>query len=243
MKIYVFDSKEILFRNAAQHFTEVAAMAIADHGCMNVALAGGSTPKGLYQLLATSDYMKNIQWENVNVFFGDERCVPLDHEDSNYKMACEAFLNTVPIRATQIFPMVTDAANMHACAADYAELVREKLPHNDNGTPQFDLILLGMGDDGHTASLFPATEILSENDKLVAAVYVEKMQVWRLSLTYPTINNANNVLIMVAGDGKAKVLRDVLGEHGNDSSYPIQKITPVGNLLWYLDKSAAKELN
>jgi len=242
MKICVFDSKEELFQNAAQYFTEVAAMAIADRGCVNVALAGGSTPKGLYQLLSTPDYVNNIRWEKVNVFFGDERCVPLDHKDSNYKMACEAFLNTVPIPASQIFPMRTDAANMQACAEEYSQIIRDKLPQDDNGASQFDLIFLGMGEDGHTASLFPETDILNESEKLVAGVYVEKMQTWRLSLTYPTINNANNVMMLVAGEGKAKVLGKVLSGTDENEPYPIQRINPTGNLVWYLDKSAASQL-
>ena len=242
MNICVYENKEILFQNAAQYFTEVAAMAVADRGSMNVALAGGSTPKGLYQLLATSDYINNIHWEKFNVFFGDERCVPLDHKDSNYKMACEALLNSVPIPASQIFPMHTDATNMQACADEYAQLLRDKLPQDDNGASQFDLVLLGMGEDGHTASLFPNTDILNETEKMVAGVYVKKMQTWRLSLTYPTINNANNVMMLVAGKDKAKVLSEVLSGENENEPYPIQRINPTGNLVWYLDRSAASQL-
>jgi len=243
MKICVFDSKESLYQNAAQFFTEVAAMAIADHGSMSVALAGGSTPKGLYRILASPDYINNIHWDRVNIYFGDERAVPLDHVDSNYKMASEAFLKSVPIPTSQIFPMHTNSENIQSSADDYAQLINTNLPKDDNGLAQFDLILLGMGDDGHTASLFPNTNILQETAKLVAGVYVEKLQTWRLSLTYSTINNANNVLILVSGEAKAKVLSEILNGNLGDHPYPIQGIDPVGNLLWYLDKSAAAKLD
>jgi len=243
MKIRVFDNKESLYENSAQCFAEVAAMAVADHGSMNVALAGGGTPKGLYRKLASSDYINNIHWDKINVYFGDERCVPLDHADSNYKMANEEFLNAVPIPDSHVYPMHTDSKNMLSSADDYARLINANLPKDEQGAAQFDLILLGMGDDGHTASLFPNTDILKETDKPVAGVYVEKLKTWRLSLTFPTINNANNVLILVAGEAKANILSEILNKNDGDNPYPIQGIDPVGNLLWYLDKPAAAQLD
>ena len=203
-------------------------------------MAGGTTPRALYQLLASDVYVDKIDWQHVNFYFGDERAVPLDHEQSNFRMAHEAMLDKLAIPATDIFPLITDLEDLENSAQHYEKILRRELPAADDNVPVFDLILLGMGDDGHTASLFPSTTILGEQSRLVMPVFVEKFQSWRVSFTYPLINHANQIAILVTGSNKAEKLKQVLED--KPGSNPIEGINPVGELNWFIDSEAAKLL-
>lgn len=238
MNIYCYKTSINMNEAVADAIVVKASQAVQAHGSFHIALAGGSTPKSIYELMATDRYQKQIPWSKTHVYFGDERCVPADHPDSNYRMATEALLAKVPLPENNIHPMRIDLSNIAASAERYEEELKNSLP--DNGaTAVFDLILLGIGDDGHTASLFPGTDILEEVGKWAAAVYVEKFDAWRISLTYPVINAAANVFIIAAGSGKQHILKQVLTSESTDDAFPVQRVHPAGELTWYLDTAAA----
>lgn len=230
----IYPDMDTLSHLAAQAFVETANRYIDQHGRFNVALAGGSTPQRMYEYLASDEFSQIIDWSRVFFYFGDERNVPHDHQDSNYHMACQAMLNHIPVPPHNLHPFDTQL-EVRKSAASYARLLCNSLPH-ENGLPRLDLVLLGMGDDGHTASLFPRTCILHD-DRIAAAVYVEKLRSWRLSLTYAAINNADQVWLLVAGEAKSRVIEAL---QGNDaSSFPVNGVQPRGELTWYLDRTAA----
>ncbi|MGD8884390.1 MAG: 6-phosphogluconolactonase [Gammaproteobacteria bacterium] len=239
-KLTVAESPKSLCQQIADWWQRLAKDAIADHGKFHVALAGGNTPRILYQMLASDAYAGAIDWQHIKFYFGDERAVPLNHSQSNFSMAHDAMLDTLSIPSTNIYPMITDLDDLENSARHYEKILRRELPAGDDGIPQFDLILLGMGDDGHTASLFPDTPILSETQKLVAMVYVEKVQASRLSFTLPLINHARHVGIMVTGDNKAGKLKQVLIDQ--PGTHPVEKVHPDGELRWFADEAAAKYL-
>ena len=234
---------EALSQAAAKRFTDLATQAIGKRGAFHVALAGGATPRRLYQYLATPLYAERIGWSQVHIYFGDERAVPPDHPDSNYQMAHESLLKHVPIPAAQINRIEGEHKDLDRSAAGYDTLIQERVPQGDNLLPQFDLILLGIGPDGHVASLFPDTPILKEREKLVAAVYVTKLCTWRISLTLPVINNARDVMVLAAGENKANIIRRVFSEEPDNGRLPVQLVRPVGELEWYLDAAAAHSLS
>lgn len=246
----VFDDIGALNEALAQHWQTVAESAIARRGAFHVALAGGSTPQRFYQRLAQADCRDRLPWQQTHIYFGDERCVAQDHADSNFRMASEALLSRVPIPEAQIHAMYNPSFSAGENAERYARLLKKNLPAvipavipAVNGAPVFDLILLGMGDDGHTASLFPDTAILQESQKAVAAQFVDKLNAWRISLTYSVINAADHVVILVAGETKSAILRKVLGEDSTVSGYPVQGVNPSGQFDWYLDRAAARQLS
>lgn len=234
----VFPTTTALARAAAQRFVACAREAVAHGGAFHVALAGGSTPRALYTLLAAPPACEQVDWSRVHVFFGDERSVPPEHAESNYRMACETLLDHVPIPADQVHRVQGELADSHEAAQRYAEELNT-LPTTDTGWPRFDLILLGMGDDGHTASLFPGTAILEEHRAPVAAVYVEKLATWRISLTLPVLNAAARVLLLVSGAGKRRVLTEVMQSSAALSDYPVSYLTPRPEVEWLLDAEAA----
>ncbi len=204
-----------------------------------VALSGGNTPRTMYELLASRH---NIAWDKIQFFFGDERHVPPDDPDSNYRMAHESLLTRVPIPEANVHRVKTENPDAAAAAADYAVEIRNAFRLSDGRFPRFDLVLLGMGPDGHTASLFPGTAALEEKKSLVAANWVEKMHTFRVTLTLPVLNNASNVLFMAGGAEKAAVLKSVLEEQ-HDPPFPSQLIQPAsGRLVWMVDEAAAKLL-
>lgn len=225
----------------AERWLLLAHEAIKHHLSFHVALAGGSTPQQLYRLLASDAFRKQVPWQQTHVYFGDERCVPADHQDSNYLMAATALFDQVPLPAQNIHRIRAELDNHDQAAADYQATLIQHLPTNTHQQPSFDLILLGMGDDGHTASLFPATDILTEQSKLVAAVYVEKLQRWRISLTLPTLEQAQHRLFMVAGSGKAAMIAQVLEPAIGETLLPVQMIQAPSE--WHLDRSAAAKLD
>ncbi|MFN7926717.1 MAG: 6-phosphogluconolactonase [Blastocatellia bacterium] len=228
----------VLAATAADYFVQAAQANIAEHGRLTVALSGGSTPKAMFALLATSPYREAVAWERVFIFWGDERAVPPDHADSNYRMTREALLAHVPLPAQNIFRIHGEAEPAQAAAA-YAAQLRQFF--QTAALPRFDLVFLGMGTDGHTASLFPGTSALhAGSDEIVVANYVEKLQSHRITLTSAAINQAHIIVFLVSGADKAVPLRAVREGAYQPELYPSQLIQPVdGNLLWLLDRAAA----
>lgn len=216
------------------HFISIGLEAIADHGYFAVALSGGNTPKAIFQLLSLDPYRTLLPWDKVWLFWSDERCVPKTHTDSNYKMAMDSGLATLPIPPENVFPMET-MGNLEENALAYEKLIESKL----GGV--FDLVMLGMGDDGHTASLFPKTHGLhSTGDRLVIANYIPEKDVWRMTLTFDCINRGNHIAIYVLGENKAKTVKRALNGPYEPDLFPVERVgTPANKALWILDKGAA----
>ena len=227
-----------LIEAVAQRWVTLADDAIAARGKFHVALSGGSTPRALYHRLTHPPFSDNIAWNRVHIYFGDERTVPPDHADSNYRMARETLLDYVPIPASQIYRIEGEALDPHAAAANYTRSLSKNLPLSSQGVVQFDLLLLGIGSDGHIASLFPSTPVLHERVRLVEAVHVKKLDTWRITLTLPVIDHARHVLIVVSGKDKAPIMRDVFATR-HTPPYPVQLINPLGTLEWHVDQAAA----
>jgi 6-phosphogluconolactonase len=219
-KVTHFDSPELLATAAANNFVQLANENIEKKGKFCVALSGGNTPMALYQLLASPIYSNQIDWKKVFVFWGDERCVALASSDNNAFNAKSILLDKVPIPKKNIFVIPVDETPINA--AIYYEATIKIFFKTDK--PVFDLILLGMGDDGHTASLFPNTVILQEKSKLVKEVFLTEKNVWRVSLTAPVINRAAHTLFLVAGKSKASMLDIILNGEKNIVQYPAQMI-------------------
>jgi len=232
--INIHKDTSTMFQAVATRWATIATDAIAEHGSFHVALAGGSTPQALYHLLATREIAENLPWDKTHIYFGDERCVQPDHSDSNFHMASKALLNHVPVPDSNIHRIPAELADHDQVARDYELELQQALP-KDAGAMHFDLVLLGLGPDGHTASLFPNTLILSQRSRSVNAVYVEKFSSWRISITYPVIEQAHHTLLLVAGSAKAEIVNDVLNQSSND--YPVVRIAPYCE--WHMDNAAA----
>ena len=240
--LHIYEDVTALTRAVAAHWIAAARESIEMHGGFHVALAGGSTPGALYRLLATDELRHTPEWGATHIYFGDERCVPPDHPDSNYLMADEAMLRHVDVPREQVHRIRAEQRDRETAARDYEQILTTHLPVSpDGGPPRFDLVLLGLGPDGHIASLFPDTAILAERTRLAAPVYVDKLGAWRVSLTYPAIDNARQIVIMVTGEGKADIVGEVVGGQG-EARYPAQQLTPRGRLDWFLDRAAAGRL-
>jgi 6-phosphogluconolactonase len=236
----VFADPEAIAVAAARRVVELAREAIDERGAFSIALSGGSTPRRVYELLAGDEFRESVDWPSVHVFFGDERAVPADHAESNYRMANEALLSRVLVLPENVHRIegLGDAA---ANASAYESVMRGFF--GDAEWPRFDLVLLGMGDDGHTASLFPGTVALSERRAWVVANWVEKFDAWRITLSAPAINAARHVLFLVTGAGKAERLREVLKGERDPMRLPSQLISPHdGTLEWFIDNAAASRL-
>jgi 6-phosphogluconolactonase len=239
-QIRVLEGPSELFRAAALEFSDLAAEAVRARGRFSVALSGGSTPKSLYALLATGAVP--VPWEKVCVFWGDERHVPPDDTESNYRMANEAMLSKVPVAPGNIFRIEGEEKDAQVAAARYEKILVNFFDLNAGEFPRFDLILLGLGPDGHTASLFPDSAALQEKHQLVMANWVEKFHADRITLTLPVLNNAAEAVFLVSGKEKAGILHQVLG--GRAGQFPSQLIRPdQGKLVWMLDHAAASELS
>jgi 6-phosphogluconolactonase len=221
-----------LITAAAEHFVATARAAIAKRGVFFVALAGGSTPKGLYQKLTTSPYLEQIDWARVHLFFGDERCVPATHDDSNFKMARQAMIDLIPIPAENVHRVPTESGDAAEVAVRYAETLKGVMEDEP-----FDLVLLGLGPDGHIASLFPETPALTVTDTLTTSLYVEKFDSYRVTITYPVINAARQVIVFIAGEAKAEIVKDITTEAV--SGLPVQGLAPQGDYYWFMDQAAA----
>jgi len=240
-EVRILDTAADLFRAAAAEFAARATEAITSRGKFTVALSGGSTPKGLFSVLA-SDYANKIAWNKIHFFWGDERHVPPDSPDSNYRMANETLLSKVAVDPKNIFRVPAEGRDTSAVAREYEETIQRVFALKQGEFPRFDLILLGMGPDGHTASLFPGTQALAETQGVFVANWVEKLNAYRFTLTYPAIDNAAEVLFLVSGSDKASMLNEVLTEQANESKmdkHPAARVNPAhGKLLWMADQAA-----
>lgn len=242
-RLHIHTDQAALARAVAARFEALARAAITSRGGFHVALAGGSTPRLLYRLLATPEWRGRIDWTAAHVYFGDERCVAPEHPDSNYGMARESLLQHVDIPAEQIHRIEAEDPDHAAAARRYANVLQRHLPRSPaHGAGRFDLVLLGLGPDGHVASLFPDSAILGEHEAWAAAVHVDKLRAWRISLTYPVINAARHILLVVAGDNKAAIVKDVLVKARGASPYPASRLRPEGEIEWYIDHAAASLL-
>ena len=234
--VQIFDTPELLARAAAHFFVTLAQTATQQHP-FSVALSGGQTPRRVYELLATDEFKDQIKWELVHIFFGDERPVPPDDAASNYGMAHAALLSKVPIPDSHIHPMAGEG-DLPANARKYESELRSHFP--SLSWPRFDLVLLGMGEDGHTASLFPGTAALEEKTAWVVANWVAQLNEYRITLTAPAINAAANILFLVSGEKKASRLKEVLSGPLQPEKLPAQLIKPSnGSLTWMVDAAAA----
>jgi 6-phosphogluconolactonase len=237
-QIKVVPDADAIARYAADQIVALARESIERDGTFTIALSGGSTPKKLFELLASDEYRNRIDWPKVEVFFVDERCVPADHPESNYRLAHETLLSKVPIPPGNVYRMKGEDPDPNHAAADYGLMLRDKF--GDGG---LDLVLLGMGEDGHTASLFPGTAAVNETKHRVVANYAEHSTTgrsWRLTMTAPFINRARNVFVLVSGANKAKRLAEVLEGPRDPQRLPIQLIYPEeGQMTWIVDAGAA----
>lgn len=241
-EIRVLTTPQELFAAAAEEIVRLADQAVSQHGRFTIALSGGSTPRNLYNLLATNA-RTTLPWEKMFFFWGDERHVPPTDRESNYRMANEAMLSKVPVPAGNVFRFAGENPDADAAAQAYEKTLRKFFQLAPDAVPQFDLILLGMGPDGHTASLFPGTPALQEKTRLAVASWVEKMKTNRLTLTYPVLNAAHCVAFLVSGTEKAAVLQSVIEDNVSGEQYPAKLVHPShGKLIWFLDRAAASAL-
>lgn len=223
----------------ADQFVTLSEDAIGERGAFFVALSGGNTPKALYQMLSNQDYRKKVDWSKVHLFWSDERCVPSDSPESNYHMAMEAGLASLPIPKNHIHRMHADDPDTEEAASDYEALIEKVVPDST-----FDLIMLGMGEDGHTASLFPKTHGLHSQKRLVVANYIPSKEIWRVTFTFNLINTARHIDIYVIGKSKAAMLKTVLTSPYNPDELPIQKVgTRQQKALWITDSDAIAALH
>ncbi len=242
MSVVICPDADALSHEAAQYIVHIAQESIVSHGRFTCALSGGSTPKKLYGLLASEPYRSQIDWALVEFFWSDERCVPPDDAESNYHMAQQVLLSKVPIPADQIHRMPADQADGNAASLAYTRTMQSTF--GTEGVPSFDLIQLGMGPEGHTASLFPHQPSLHEQQRLVMPVIVPKPPPPRLTFTPRILNAASHVLFLVTGAEKADAVQAVLEGDYQPDEYPAQIVRPVkGEVTWMLDKEAAGKLN
>jgi len=242
MKIAIFPSTELLSHEAALYVVRVANESIVARGRFTFALSGGNTPKRLYSLLGSEPYLGRIDWTLAEIFWSDERCVPPESEESNFRMAQEVFLGKIPIPPSQVHRMPADAADRDAAAYNYIEEMQRVF--GTSAVPSFDLIQLGMGPEGHTASLFPHQASLREQSRLVVPVTVPKPPPPRLTFTPPVLNAAAHVLFLVTGADKADAMHAVLEGPPQADEYPAQLVRPArGEVVWMLDEAAASKLD
>jgi 6-phosphogluconolactonase len=232
----VYRDLEDISQNAAQILVEAAQLAIKARGRFSLVLSGGNTPRRLYEILAKSPYREQMPWKNTHVFWGDERCVPAEDERNNAHMARQILLDQVPIPDEQIHPIASTLTPLKA-AENYQDTLKEYFRGN---SVAFDLVLLGLGENGHTASLFPGTAVLDEKRYWVSEVYVANLRMWRVTLTAPILNQARKTIFLVSGASKAWVLDQVINGPRQPKQLPAQLIQPQnGELLWLVDQAAA----
>ena len=239
-EVRVLNDRPALFEAAAAEFLRLAELSIQGSGRFTVALSGGTTPRSLYSLLGEQP---NLPWDKIFFFFSDERHVPPDDPDSNFRMTRESLFSRAAIPAQNIFRVPAEIPDADNAAQSYEQTLRQFFHLEGRDLPRFDLILLGLGPDSHTASLFPGTAALHEDDRWVAANWVEKFKTWRITLTYPVLNHAAEIIFMVAGVEKQDALLQVLQGKSDVETYPAQGIQPEnGRVLWLVDQSAAGPL-
>jgi 6-phosphogluconolactonase len=238
--IEVLSNPDELARTAAQLFVERGRHALSRNEVFTVALSGGSTPKLLYELLA-NQFSEQIAWQQTHFFWTDERHVSPGSADSNYRMVDEAMLKHVSVPPTNVHRILAELPNTEDVANDYEVQLQTFFKLSIDALPQFDLILLGIGEDGHTASIFPCSEVEKESRRLVVAPWIPKLNSYRITLTLPVLNNARAIVFLVTGEAKAEILKEVL--QGGPSQFPAQAIQPAsGELIWLTDRAAASKL-
>ncbi len=241
-KIIVLNDAAELYVRAAEEIAHIAGESICTHGEFSICLSGGSTPAATYELLATRFHL-SVDWKELQFFWGDERCVPPDNPESNFAMANRTMLSKLALRPEQLHRMRGEDEPRSA-AASYEEELRKHFGVGEGEFPRFDLILLGLGDNRHTASLFPGDSGIHETQRMAVAVEVDAEPRKRITLTPPLINNAERVMFLVAGQGKAAAVRDVLEGVRDPDNYPAQIVAPAsGETIWMLDKAAASLLS
>jgi len=243
-EVYIFPDSAAIARRASEIFVDAAKSAVAANGAFRVALSGGSTPKALNQLLAAEPLKSQLPWDNMHIFFGDERHAGPDDPDSNYRMTNETLFTRVPLQPTQIHRIMGEYPDTEKAAQEYEALLRKEFTLSAGQLPRFDLMFLGMGDEGHTLSLFPGTKALHDHGRLVMHNWVGKLYTERVTCTAPVANNSAQVVFMVGGAAKAPALKAVLEGPYEPEQLPSQLIKPTnGKLLWLLDAAAAKMLS
>ncbi|MBV8067794.1 MAG: 6-phosphogluconolactonase [Candidatus Eremiobacteraeota bacterium] len=236
--LQIYRDSAALAHALADLFVSVGRMAMAERGAFYVALSGGETPRAAYELLAGDEFRNELSWSDVFIYFGDERCVPPDDDQSNYRMAKQAFIDAVGIPHANVHRIHGEIEPGHA-ANQYASLLRTEL----GNAPSFDLVLLGLGKDGHTASLFPGTPPDTDDEAFVRAVYAPTQMMWRITFTPKVINLGRTVAFEVAGSAKAEILAAVYDGPINPVKYPAQSVHPLsGRLIWLVDELAAEML-
>lgn len=244
IEYFVEPDSTALAKRMAQHVVEVAERAVAKQGLVRIAVSGGSTPKAAFELLAdpAQPWLKRMPWAKLDLYWVDERTVPPDHPDSNYRMTREALLDHVPLKPEQVHRMEGEL-KPEVAAARYESLLRNTFRLEGAQTPRFDLISLGMGDDGHTASIFPHTEAIHEMGRLVTANKVPQKDTWRITLTWPVINQGSSVFFLIGGKNKAELVKEVFTGPRDPERLPSQLIWPASGILTLiLDRDAASLL-
>lgn len=238
-ELEIYRSPAELFRAAAENFVKLANDAARAKGSFTFALSGGSTPKGMHALLA-SEFAAAVPWKKIFFFWGDERHVPPDHPDSNYRMAQESLLSQVPVDPAKIFRVHSENPAANTAAIEYEQTITTAFGTQDREIPRFDLIFLGLGPDGHTASLFPRTAALREHSRLVVANRVEKLHTDRITFTLPLLNNAANLIFLVSGKDKTSAVQSVFDPGTVGQDFPAKLVNPQhGRLVWMLTEDAA----
>lgn len=241
--VEIFPGVEDLSRAAAARFAEFARERVQQGKEFTVALSGGEMGRALLEALANPEFSQRIQWDRVQLFQVDERCVPPDDIQSNYRMIRETLLRPVPGAGHNFHRMMAESDGRDVASAEYAAQIRNVLAQPEGALPRFDLVFMGLGPDGHTASLFPGSSALDETRRWVCPNYVEKLHMYRMTLTYPVLNAASEIVFLVSGAGKAEILRKVLEGPRHPKQFPAQGIQPgEGSLNWYLDHAAAQLL-
>jgi len=237
--IQILDDARTLYVRGAEEIAHIAGEAICTHGEFRLCLAGGATPAATYELLATR-FSHSIDWSEVQFFWGDERCVPPDHPASNFAMAYRTLLASLPLRPEQVHRISGESAPAEG-AALYEQELKRAFSLGAAEFPRFDLVLLGLGENRHTASLFPGNAAIGESRRLAVAVEVDAEQPNRITITPPVINSAQRVMFLVAGDSKADAVRDVIAGPRDPGRFPAQIVAPAnGEIIWLLDRAAAK---
>ncbi|MCW8829585.1 MAG: 6-phosphogluconolactonase [Gammaproteobacteria bacterium] len=238
-KTHIYQAPETLFRQCARRILELATRTLQTQDYFHIALAGGTTPRALYQQLSRLHSEEFPHWDRVRFYFGDERNVPPDHQQSNYRMVRESLFQPLQIKDSAI-QRIRGELSPEEAVSHYRQAL-EQLPQ-ENGTARFDLVLLGIGADGHIASLFPNTPLLQEQQQGIGASYVDKLECWRYSLTLPVLNNARHIIMLVSGAKKADVVRHVFHGPGTAEPLPVQMLDH-DKVEWYLDADAARFLD
>ena len=241
-ELRVYPDPEQLASAAAELFVKIAAESARARGRFRVALSGGSTPRRMFELLASDAFKTRVDWNSADMFWGDERYVPADDRDSNYHMTAETLLRHVPVPSANIHRVLTEISPPQAAAAAYENEIRQRFG-DAHSMPQFDLIYLGLGTNGHTASLFPHSPALKETSRLVLADFVAEVATWRLTMSTSLLNHGRTVAFLITGQEKADVLREVLLGPRDPARLPAQLIAPEGALLWMVDEAAAGMLS